>query len=293
VARLDGKSAAAAARRLAKILADEPLPAEGLKTDRELLPTVVRNPVSAADWDAVLKKVVEQQAKEAAKQPELRQKGEQDVAHTVRMDRALLEILGLDPRDMAKWDAAIQHAEAGQRTPPTGQQVAASWEVEARLAAPFLFRSYNAYMEALTAWMASDARGVMPAAPEPETERFGFGATMLGGSERLALDAWWTRRASDEMLLTALALQACRAQRGHYPDTLYALTPDFLDEAPRDPFGQGQNGPGPLQYRREGERFVLYSFGPARQDRGGKPDQTTDAKGRCVHGNYVWGVSTP
>jgi len=54
-----------------------------------------------------------------------------------------------------------------------------------------------------------------------------------------------------------LALAAYKQQTGSYPDDLAALTPDFIEEIPLDPF-TGK----PFIYRTEGEGFVLYSIGP-------------------------------
>ncbi len=64
----------------------------------------------------------------------------------------------------------------------------------------------------------------------------------------------------------ALAAEAYRAGRGHYPDTI-----DELErmgwELPADPFGGGE-----YRYRREGRGFVVWSIGPDMDDDGAARD---------------------
>ncbi|MBN1910859.1 MAG: hypothetical protein JW818_14030 [Pirellulales bacterium] len=62
--------------------------------------------------------------------------------------------------------------------------------------------------------------------------------------------AWYS------ILITELALVEYYAKHGAYPAELEKLTPDFLDEAPRDPFSQG-----PLVYRLTEKGYRLYSVG--------------------------------
>lgn len=65
-----------------------------------------------------------------------------------------------------------------------------------------------------------------------------------------------------ELLKIGVALAAYRADKGEYPTDLHALTPDYLQEIPLDPFIEK-----PLRYRRmpgsttEGPGFLLYSVG--------------------------------
>jgi hypothetical protein len=101
--------------------------------------------------------------------------------------------------------------------------------------------------------------------------------------------------ACDQMFLAALALQAWRAEHGRYPDTLDALAPDILPAAPPDPFGRG-----PLKYRLDGEKYVLYSVGPDGVDDGGQPGAIQDEKTGAwrynslvvqSRGDLVWGLS--
>jgi hypothetical protein len=69
------------------------------------------------------------------------------------------------------------------------------------------------------------------------------------------------------LLLVTLALRAYHEEHHAYPETLNALTPDYLTAVPADPFVAGQ----PLRYYRTGAKYVLYSVGPDGKDDHGKP----------------------
>ena len=70
-------------------------------------------------------------------------------------------------------------------------------------------------------------------------------------------------------------LKRYNMEHGAYPESLTALTPEFMAEVPLDEF-DGK----PLRYRREGEGFILYSVGTNLVDDGGE-----DSRGA---GDYVW-----
>lgn len=90
----------------------------------------------------------------------------------------------------------------------------------------------------------------------------------------------------DALRIAALALQAFRAARGDYPDTLERLAEDgILARVPRDPFS-GK----PLRYGRiDATRYVLYSVGPNARDEGGEPMVAGAADRR---GDFAVGVNT-
>jgi hypothetical protein len=68
------------------------------------------------------------------------------------------------------------------------------------------------------------------------------------------------------LVRTAIALERYRRAKGRYPyRMLEALTPEFLDEVPRDCFS-GEA----LKYRRAEEGCLVYSIGIDRKDDGGK-----------------------
>jgi hypothetical protein len=76
----------------------------------------------------------------------------------------------------------------------------------------------------------------------------------------------------------ACALERYRLAQGSYPDTLGALTPQFLDKLPHDLIG-GQ----PLKYRRtEGKGYQLYSVGWNEKDDGGQAGKSRE------DGDWVW-----
>ncbi len=63
----------------------------------------------------------------------------------------------------------------------------------------------------------------------------------------------------------AIALERYRLARGEYPESLDALSPQFIAQVPHDVIG-GQ----PLHYRRTSDgKFVLYSVGWNETDDGG------------------------
>jgi hypothetical protein len=66
------------------------------------------------------------------------------------------------------------------------------------------------------------------------------------------------------LLRASLAIGFYRQDEGHFPPSLAALVPNWLDAAPLDPFSDQT-----LIYRADDERYVLYSIGPNRIDDGG------------------------
>ncbi|HOF89379.1 MAG TPA: hypothetical protein PLZ36_14945 [Armatimonadota bacterium] len=114
--------------------------------------------------------------------------------------------------------------------------------------------------------------------PEPKTKiagmMFPYHVSFARHYQRMLTD--------QQMLLTALALQAFHTDTGVYPDTLAALCPAYLAAPPRDPFSRGV-----LRYARAGDTFLLYSIGPDAHDDGGAvrldwSKNRADAKGDLV-----------
>jgi hypothetical protein len=68
------------------------------------------------------------------------------------------------------------------------------------------------------------------------------------------------------LLRTDVALELFRRKNERYPFNLTELVPEFLEEAPIDPFG-GK----PLVYRSLTNSYLLYSVGPDEKDDGGTP----------------------
>ena len=69
-----------------------------------------------------------------------------------------------------------------------------------------------------------------------------------------------------EMTRLAFALAAYRADHGSYPEKLAELVPKYLKAVPKDIFGDNAD----LQYVRQGDGYLLRSFGPNGKDNGGK-----------------------
>jgi hypothetical protein len=89
----------------------------------------------------------------------------------------------------------------------------------------------------------------------------------------------------------ACGLERCRLARGHFPDSLAALVPDYLDKLPHDIIN-GQ----PLQYRLSQDgQFILYSVGWNGKDDGGAYPKTAKTAGLFASfkylaetGDWVW-----
>jgi hypothetical protein len=74
-------------------------------------------------------------------------------------------------------------------------------------------------------------------------------------------------RAQEEAIIAGAALLAYKGRHGTFPDRLE----DAASTPMRDPFSTG-----PLQYRREGAGFVVYSVGSDGNFDGGKPGAPRD-----------------
>ena len=85
-----------------------------------------------------------------------------------------------------------------------------------------------------------------------------------------------------QLAQVACALERFHLARGHYPDLLDALSPQFIARVPAD-FMDGK----PLRYRRLNEHsFLLYSVGLNETDDGGSYPPGGNAQG----GDWVWRV---
>ncbi len=78
-----------------------------------------------------------------------------------------------------------------------------------------------------------------------------------------------------QMEQVAFALAAYRADRGQYPETLDALVPNYIAEAPDDTFAEK---PTPIRYERTADAWRMWSVGNNGIDDGGR-NQNDDPKG--------------
>ena len=69
----------------------------------------------------------------------------------------------------------------------------------------------------------------------------------------------------------AVALAACKAEKGRYPEKLSELVPEYFKKLPEDLFAEG-----PLTYRRVGKGYLLYSVGKNMKDDGGLEDEVKE-----------------
>jgi hypothetical protein len=81
----------------------------------------------------------------------------------------------------------------------------------------------------------------------------------------------------------ACALERYHLAHGEYPETLNALTPQFIAKLPHDAIGQ------PLKYRRTDDgKFLLYSVGWNEKDEGGEIALRKDGSPDLANGDWVW-----
>ncbi len=91
-------------------------------------------------------------------------------------------------------------------------------------------------------------------------------------------------QAGVDMAGIACALERYRLAHSEYPETLAALTPQFIAELPHDIIN-GQ----PLHYRRTGDgRFILYSVGWNDKDDDGQPEDPKQFPQFHPNGDWVW-----
>ncbi len=87
-----------------------------------------------------------------------------------------------------------------------------------------------------------------------------------------------------DLARVACALERYRLAHGEYPQTLDALTPQFIAEVPHDIIN-GQ----PLHYRlRPDGQFILYSVGWNETDDGGQIVLTKKGMVDREQGDWVW-----
>jgi hypothetical protein len=91
-------------------------------------------------------------------------------------------------------------------------------------------------------------------------------------------------QASIDLARVACALERYRLAHGEFPDTLAALTPQFIENIPHDIIN-GQ----PLHYRRTSAgQFVLYSVGWNETDNGGQIVHTKSGSVDREKSDWVW-----
>lgn len=138
----------------------------------------------------------------------------------------------------------------------------------------------------------SDAR--LPGAIRPHTDSYYLPEDAVS---RSVIPTFAQARLNDAVtevqnafLLTTLALRAYRLEHGQYPPYLAQLVPRYLKAVPLDSFTPPYSYRSQtLQYRRTGQTYKLYSFGPDGRDNGGVPIQDRNRprdKGRYL---IEWG----
>lgn len=110
-------------------------------------------------------------------------------------------------------------------------------------------------------------------------------ARLVMPSFNRATTAFVRTAATVRMIQTALALERYRAAEGSLPETLADLAPEYLDEAPGDPF-DGET----LRYRKEEAGYTIYSVYENLTDDGGAPMESRGREERSA-GDWVFTVA--
>jgi hypothetical protein len=105
-------------------------------------------------------------------------------------------------------------------------------------------------------------------------------AAMSPADGKILLKAAMAQTAADQAAI-ACALERFRLAKGHFPEKLETLVPQFISQLPNDPL-TGES----YKYRRANDgQFVLYSIGWNEKDDGGVPGKTLFDE---TQGDWVW-----
>jgi hypothetical protein len=103
-----------------------------------------------------------------------------------------------------------------------------------------------------------------------------------------AIQTFARNQTSANEAAVACALERHRLARGEYPETLDALTPQFIAKLPHDAIGHS------LKYRRTDDgKFLLYSVGWNETDDGGKAAFDQNGNGDITNLDWVWPMRKP
>lgn len=140
---------------------------------------------------------------------------------------------------------------AGRRESPAERSAALQTLDEQQL------RRVTAFAEDVKATMARIERADNPSQEKGRMLGEFLVMLTLGGSPQPCLHAQDRSLTWNELARVTLFLEAYRAERGAYPESLEQLVPKYLDELPRNRFTGGK-----LVYRRTNEGVRVYSVGP-------------------------------
>ena len=94
-------------------------------------------------------------------------------------------------------------------------------------------------------------------------------------------------QAKHQATQTVVALLRYKTEHGQFPEKLDEVVSEYLKAIPQDPFG-----PGPLSYKRQGDDFILYSWGLDFKDDGGKHNKEVFRQTNRA-GDYVFWPPEP
>jgi hypothetical protein len=111
-------------------------------------------------------------------------------------------------------------------------------------------------------------------------------AFMEGGDDKKILQIFHRHQALLDSIVAALAVERYRRDKGHWPETLADLVPDYLPKVPLDLYDGA-----PLRYRQLDDGVVVYSVGPDGQDDGGKIVRRGNPTSDADIGVRLWDVA--
>jgi hypothetical protein len=119
--------------------------------------------------------------------------------------------------------------------------------------------------------------------PPPQRLPLLLDALGRDGEDPSAVWAFHRVRAELRCAAAALAAELYRLAKGHWPERLDDLVPDYLPAVPTDPF-DGR----PLRLRRTEDGLIVYSVGPDGEDNGGNLDRKNERAPGTDLGFRLW-----
>jgi hypothetical protein len=119
--------------------------------------------------------------------------------------------------------------------------------------------------------------------PPPQRLPLLLDALARDGDEPSAVWAFHRAKAELRCAAVALAAERFRLAKGHWPERLEDLVPDYLPAVPADPF-DGR----PLRLRRMDDGILVYSVGADGEDNGGNVDRKNERSPGTDLGFRLW-----
>jgi hypothetical protein len=120
--------------------------------------------------------------------------------------------------------------------------------------------------------------------PAPRRFMAGIMVPAISGVSKRTFEAAVVTELAD----LSCALELYRKRNGQYPESLGSLVSEYIERIPVDRFSPSGD---PIRYRREGDRYTLFSVGQNRKDDGGAVALKKHSSNRVdrKRGDLVWG----